>query len=95
MVVALPSWLSGMTPCDLSLFSSASLPSWHHGQRSSGVGGRSSRVHLELSPFLCCWWRPSIRPPCRSSQSPGFWGTRPLPTLEALTRAFTSGEFPR
>lgn len=95
MVVALPSWLSGVTPCDLVAFLfglSAILAA-----RAEEFLGPSAELQAPCGAFS--FSVPLVEtlssPPCRSAQSPGFWGTRSLPTLEALTRALTSGEFPR
>lgn len=95
MVVAFPAWLSGVTPCDLALFSSASSAVlapraeelWAPCAELQGPCGALSNSVLLVETLSSS--------PRRSAQSPGFWGTRPLPTLGALTRASTSGEFPR
>lgn len=96
MVVALPAWLSGVTPCDLVAFlfglSAILAP------RAGGVSGfmcRAPGSMWSLLLFSMLVVDTLSSPPCRSSQRPGFWGTRPLPTLEILPRALTSGEFPR
>lgn len=63
MVVALPSWLSGVTPCDLVAFlfglSAILAP---RAERSFGVRVQSSRVHIDPSFFCAGGGDPQFAP---------------------------------